>query len=72
MTHNQANQILDQHKEGTHVYSLLTISRALWMTGDLNELDAGVRSEGMAGEVRPKESSIRQQGSQTLVVEDHQ
>jgi hypothetical protein len=35
MNLEQANRILDQHKEGSSVYSLLTISRALFITGDL-------------------------------------
>ena len=71
MTHDQATQILDQHKEGTHVYSVLTISRALWMTGDLDELDAGMRGQGMAGEIRQKKSPIRGEGSKAVVAENH-
>lgn len=35
MTYEQANQILDRHREGSHIYSMLTISRALFLTGDL-------------------------------------
>ena len=31
----QANQILDRHKEGSHAYSLLTITKALYLTGDI-------------------------------------
>jgi len=30
-----ANSILDKHKEGSHDYSLLTINRALCITGDI-------------------------------------
>jgi len=35
MNLEQANQILDRHREGSHAYSMLTISRALFLTGDL-------------------------------------
>ena len=34
----QANRILDEHKE-RQCHSLLTVTRALWLTGDLSELD---------------------------------
>ena len=37
MTYEQANQILDRHKEGTHIYSMLTISKALFLTGDISD-----------------------------------
>ena len=35
MNIDQANKILDRHKEGSHAYSLLTITKALYLTGDI-------------------------------------
>ena len=35
MTYEDAKRILDRHKEGSHEYSLLTINRALCITGDI-------------------------------------
>jgi hypothetical protein len=42
----QANKILDQHKEGSHVYSMLTITRALFLTGDLPNEPPALGSDG--------------------------
>ena len=38
MNIQQANRILDEHKE-RQCHSMLTVTRALWITGDLSELD---------------------------------
>ena len=35
MTYEDAKRILDRHKEGSHEYSMLTINRALCITGDI-------------------------------------
>lgn len=46
MTHEQANQILDRHREGSHIYSMLTISRALFLTGDLPDEPEALGTHG--------------------------
>ena len=46
MNHKEANTILDRHKEGSHAYSLLTITKALYLTGDIGAHEE-LRSEGM-------------------------
>ena len=51
MNLTQAHTILDRHKEGTYAYSLLTISKALYLTGDLGAHE-GLRSEGMDRQVQ--------------------
>ena len=38
MNITQANRILDEHKE-RQCHSLLTVTRALWLTGDISEMD---------------------------------
>jgi hypothetical protein len=38
MNIQQANRILDEHKE-RQCHSMLTVTRALWLTGDISELD---------------------------------
>jgi hypothetical protein len=38
MNINQANRILDEHKE-RQCHSMLTVTRALWITGDLSTMD---------------------------------
>ena len=35
MIYEDAKRILDRHKEGIHDYSMLTINRALCITGDI-------------------------------------
>ena len=46
MNINDANLILDRHKEGTHVYSMLTITRALYITGDIQQEPESLGSDG--------------------------
>jgi hypothetical protein len=41
MNIQQANRILDEHKE-RQCHSLLTVTRALWLTGDLSEMDGAL------------------------------
>jgi len=54
MTHEQANKILDRHKEGSHAYSLLTITKALYLTGDIGTHEE-LRGSGLDQEI-PGES----------------
>ncbi len=35
MTRQEANQLLDEHKNGINNYSKLAVTRALWICGDL-------------------------------------
>ena len=35
MTHEQANKILDEVKDGNHFATIKSITEALWQTGDL-------------------------------------
>ena len=35
MTRIEANQLLDEHKNGINNYSKLAVTRALWVCGDL-------------------------------------
>jgi hypothetical protein len=45
MNIQQANRILDEQKE-RHCHSMLTVTRALWITGDLSEMDAALFEVG--------------------------
>ena len=45
MNIQQANRILDEQKE-RHCHSMLTVTRALWITGDLSEMDAALFETG--------------------------
>ena len=38
MNTDQAKRVLDEHKE-KQCHSLRTVNRALWLTGDLREMD---------------------------------
>ena len=38
MNHETAKRVLDEHKE-RQCHSLLTVTRALWITGDISEMD---------------------------------
>ncbi len=35
MTRIEANQLLDEHKHGIRPHTLLSVTRALWLCGDL-------------------------------------
>ena len=35
MTRLEANQLLDEHKHGIRPHTLLAVTRALWLCGDL-------------------------------------
>ena len=35
MTKEEANKLLDEHKNGIRVYSVYEVTRALWITEDL-------------------------------------
>ena len=70
MNLEQANRILDRHKEGSHAYSLLTITKALYLTGDLGSHEE-LRSEGMAGEVQGESLRAWSDRGETLVEQNH-
>ena len=70
MNLEQANRILDRHKEGSHAYSLLTITKALYLTGDLGSHEE-LRSEGMAGEVQGESLRTWSDRGETLVEQNH-
>lgn len=70
MNVEQANRILDRHKEGSHAYSLLTITKALYLTGDLGSHEE-LRSEGMAGEVQGESLRAWSDRGETLVEQNH-
>ena len=46
MNLQQANLILNRHKEGTHAYSMLTITKALFITGDISEEPETLGTDG--------------------------
>jgi hypothetical protein len=61
MTRQEANQLLDEHKHGINSHSLLAVTKALWICGDLrgssprdliasceNGKDSGIQSLHMA------------------------
>lgn len=70
MNLEQANRILDRHKEGSHAYSLLTITKALYLTGDLGSHEE-LRSEGMAGEVQGESLRAWSDRGEALVEQNH-
>ena len=66
MNHEEANQILDRHKEGSHAYSLLTITKALYLTGDIGAHEE-LRSEGMVDSLPGEDEGSWAERSQDLV-----
>jgi len=38
MTREEANKILDEHKYGDRIHSIIEITQALWVTGDLGHV----------------------------------
>jgi hypothetical protein len=46
MNIEQANQILDRHKEGSRVYSILTVTKALFLTGDIPDEPPALGEDG--------------------------
>lgn len=70
MNIEQANRILDRHKEGSHAYSLLTISKALYLTGDLGTHEE-LRGPFLAGEIQGDCFRAWCERGETLVEQDH-
>ena len=66
MNVEQANRILDRHKEGSHAYSLLTITKALYLTGDLGSHEE-LRSEGMVDSLPGKSEGSWTERSEEMV-----
>lgn len=66
MTHEQANKILDRHKEGSHAYSLLTITKALYLTGDIGTHEE-LRGAGMDKEIPGEDEGSWTERSQEMV-----
>jgi hypothetical protein len=60
MTYEDAKRILDKHKEGSHEYSMLTINRALYLTGDI--VSESVRLACEVGEYKRLERIYVAQG----------
>ena len=66
----QANQILDRHKEGSHAYSLLTITKALYLTGDIGAHEE-LRSEGMVDSLSGEGEGSWTERSEEMVGENN-
>ncbi len=68
MTRHEANTILDQHKAGDVAHSLLKVTRALWVVGDLSRR---MRSEGVAETVPTKSERTWPKPSNIVVETDN-
>ena len=66
MNLHQANTILDRHKEGSHAYSLLTITKALYLTGDIRAHEE-LRSEGMVDSLSGEDEGSWTKRSEEMV-----
>ena len=66
MNTNQANKILDRHKEGSHAYSLLTITKALYCTGDIGAHEEH-RGQGLDQEIPGEDEGSWAERSQEMV-----
>ena len=66
MNIDQANKILDRHKEGSHAYSLLTITKALYLTGDIGAHEE-LRSEGMVDSLSGEDEGSWTKRSEEMV-----
>ena len=66
MNIQEANKILDRHKEGSHAYSLLTITKALYLTGDIGTHEE-LRSAGMDQEIPGEDEGSWTERSQEMV-----
>lgn len=69
MNLEQAHRILDRHKEGSHAYSLLTITKALYLTGDGTHEE--LRGAEMVGEIPGESLRAWGEQSETLVEQDN-
>jgi len=49
MTRIEANELLDEHKHGIKVYSILEVTKALWITNDLRGLPKHSRPFSQTG-----------------------
>jgi hypothetical protein len=62
----EANKILDRHKEGSHAYSLLTITKALYLTGDIGAHEE-LRGPGLDQEIPGEDEGSWTERSQEMV-----
>lgn len=65
----QANLILDRHKEGSHAYSLLTITKALYLTGDIGAHEE-LRGERMVDSLSGEDEGSWTERSEEMVGEN--
>jgi hypothetical protein len=49
MTRNEANELLDEHKYGIKAYSIVEVTKALWITNDLRGLPKHFRAFSQTG-----------------------
>jgi hypothetical protein len=49
MTRIEANELLDEHKHGIKAYSILEVTKALWITNDLRGLPKHSRPFSQTG-----------------------
>jgi hypothetical protein len=49
MTRTEANELLDEHKYGIKAYSIVEVTKALWITNDLRGLSKHTRSFSQTG-----------------------
>lgn len=66
MNIQEANKILDRHKEGSHAYSLLTITKALYLTGDIGTHEE-LRGPGLDQEIPGEDEGSWTERSQEMV-----
>jgi len=45
----EANELLDEHKHGIKAYSILEVTKALWITNDLRRLPTHTRPFSQTG-----------------------
>jgi hypothetical protein len=63
MTRLEANQLLDEHKNGINNYSKLAVTRALWVCGDLRGASVSdLIASGQDGENSGVQASCLAQG----------
>lgn len=45
MTKKEANDLLDEHKNGIRIHPVVEVTKALWLTGDLHGIQKPSKNE---------------------------
>ena len=64
MSREEANRLLDEHKNGIRIHSVVEVTKALWLTGDLKGIPRVLKSPDPDG-INSRVEGLRLASDQT-------